>query len=277
MPKNSSNSSGENGNTKHSTPKKSQVSPSVKWCFTYNNYPINYHSMIDPILKENCKKFVYGEEVGESGTPHLQGSIWLKTKMRPDQLKLDKKIHWEKMRNEEASIKYCQKDSKVTIHGFPKPIKILNELRKWQADIENLIINNEPDGRTINWYWEATGGTGKSSFCKYMFVKHGTLIIQGGKLADISNIIFNSNMDEITAVVIDIPRVNSNKVSYAAIECILNGMITNTKYETGVKVFNPPHVVVFANDPPETESLSKDRWKVTEISNDRGAPSGTDP
>jgi len=185
--------------------------------------------------------------------------------MRPDQLKMDKKIHWEKMRNEDASIAYCQKDGKVTMFGFPKPIKILTDLKPWQAGIEKLITETEPDGRSINWYWEHVGGVGKSSFCKYMYIKHGTLIIQGGKLADIAYIIFKTNMDDVTSLIIDIPRVNENKVSYAAIECILNGMITSTKYESGIKVFNPPHIIVFSNFVPETEKLSEDRWKITEI------------
>jgi hypothetical protein len=58
---------------------------------------------------------------------------------------------------------------------------------------------------------------------------------------------------------------NQNKVSYSSIECIKNGMITNTKYETGFKVFNPPHVVVFSNFPPDEEKLSADRWNIKEI------------
>ena len=266
MSKNSSNSSEKVGNTKLSSPKCKQAIASKKWCFTYNNYPANYHSIIDPILIEKCVKFVYGEEVGASGTPHLQGAVWLKVKDRPMTcLGLDKKIHWEKMNNEEASIKYCQKDGVVTLHGFPKPIKTLTELRPWQAAIESMVIGSEPDGRSINWYWESVGKVGKSAFCKYMFIKHKTVVIQGGKLADIMNIIFNTNMDEVTAVIIDVPRVNQNKVSYAAIECLLNGMITNTKYETGIKVFNPPHIIVFSNFEPEKESLSEDRWKVTKI------------
>jgi len=91
------------------------------------------------------------------------------------------------------------------------------------------------------------------------------LVIQGGKMADIMNIIFNTNMDKINNMFIDIPRNNGNKVSYNSIECILNGMITNTKYETGTKVFNPPNIFVFSNFMPDTSSLSKDRWKIYTI------------
>ena len=256
---------GGNGNTNSPSEKKKQIIQCKQWCFTYNNYPADFHTIIDPVLNVKCNKYVYGQEVGASGTPHLQGSIWLKTKARPSELGLPKNIHWEKMRNEKASIEYCQKDGLVTMYGFPKPIKTLTSLRPWQAALETLVTGSEPDGRSIHWHWENVGGVGKSSFCKYMYIKHKTVVIQGGKLADIMNIIFNTDMNEVTAVIIDVPRVNQNKVSYAAIECILNGMITNTKYETGIKVFNPPHVIVFSNFEPETDKLSDDRWQVTNI------------
>jgi hypothetical protein len=116
---------------------------------------------------------------------------------------------------------YCSKDGKITKYGFPAEIKIIQNLYPYQKEIEDLCINTEPDGRTCHWYWENNGNVGKSSFC----------------------------MDECRTIIIDIPRANQGHVSYNAIECILNGMITNTKYETGVKVFNPPHVICFANFP----------------------------
>ena len=51
--------------------------------------------------------------------------------------------------------------------------------------------------------------------------------------------------------------------------CILPStacLVTNTKYETGCKVFNPPNIVVFANSFPEhPENLSQDRWKITNL------------
>jgi len=45
-------------------------------------------------------------------------------------------------------------------------------------------------------------------------------------------------------------------------------MITNTKFETGVKVFNPPHIVVLSNEYPDTEKVSLDRWCIKEINNE---------
>lgn len=255
------------GNT-NSSPSK-RTNQLKMWFFTFNNYDGDKDiSLLETRFKEICVKYVFQEEAGENETPHLQGNIWLKKAMRYSEFNLSTSIHWEKTRNESAALEYCQKEQtrfgRTFSFGFPKPIKILSELKPWQKKIEDLFFT-EPNGRTLHWYWESVGRIGKSQFCKYMFVKHKAIVIQGGKLSDIMNIIFNINMDETKMILIDIPRNNGNKLSYSAVECILNGMITNTKYETGFKVFNPPHVVVFSNEEPEKCKLSEDRWNIISI------------
>ena len=105
------------------------------------------------------------------------------------------------------------------------------------------------------------------SVIRYMIVKHKVLFCSGGKHSDIMNLVFNQNMDECKAVFFDIPRANKGHISYASLESIKNGMVCNTKYETGVKVFNSPHVFVFANFPPEEPGLlSSDRWDIVNLS-----------
>lgn len=259
---------GGEGNSGTSPPiEKKQVSRNKFFCFTYFFKDDNDILEFENRLKIICLKYMFGREIcPTTGNKHLQGFMELKKASRITELTV-LKCHLEKCKgSEEDNEKYCSKDNIVTKFGYPKPIKIIENLYDWQLKIETLCLS-EPDGRTINWYWDTKGNVGKSSFCKYMFVKHGALVIQGGKLADIMNIIFNANMDNINAVIIDVPRANRNNVSYNSIECILNGMITNTKYETGAKVFNPPHVVVFCNYEPELndDKTSKDRWRITEL------------
>jgi len=259
------------GNTKSSPTRRPQPPQLMKWFFTFNNYEKEDINILTEKFQEICVKYCFQEEVGEkTGTPHLQGNIWLKKSMRWSEFGLSPKIQWKKTRNEEAAYRYCTKRETAIgvpyLYGFPKPIKTIEELYPWQKSIEDLFFT-EPDGRTCNWYYDTEGGKGKSSFCKYMYIKHKAITIQGGKLADIMNIIFNLDMDIVNMLIIDVPRNNLNNVSYSAIECILNGMITNTKFETGVKVFNPPHVVIFSNYLPDRTKLSEDRWNIVELEN----------
>jgi len=67
-------------------------------------------------------------------------------------------------------------------------------------------------------------------------------------------------------IIFDVPRTNSNHVSYQAIEQIKNGKFFSPKYESGMCRFNKPHIVIFANEPPNTSMLSEDRWIIRELS-----------
>ena len=248
----------------------------LKHCFTYNNYNDNDVELLETtfINFSKIKKFVFQREVAPTtGTKHLQGAVWFDKKTRWEELKLPfgNLMRWSKMRNEDACFAYCSKsktaepNSTPYIFGFPKPVKIITDLYKYQRDIE-LLYFQEPDDRRVHWFWDEAGNIGKSAFCKYMFVKYKVLFCNGGKAADLINLCFNTNMDEVRCVIWDLPRSTGGNISYNAIESIKNGLICNTKYETGNKVFNPPHIFIFANAPPaDRNMLSADRWVVREL------------
>ena len=165
--------------------------------------------------------------------------------------------------------KYCvkQQNEMLTNCKFPKPISVIdyNQFYDWQKEIYELC-KTEPDDRSIYWYWEPIGGIGKTQFIKYMVHKENVLFCNGGKYNDIMNLVFNTDMDYCDCIMFDIPRSHGGKISYSSLESIKNGMVCNTKYETGTKLFNSPHVIVFANFPPECpEELSEDRWHIIEI------------
>ena len=54
---------------------------STRYCFTLNNYTDNDIELLRKFYANYCKYLVYGKEVGESGTPHLQGFFTLKLKL----------------------------------------------------------------------------------------------------------------------------------------------------------------------------------------------------
>lgn len=269
----SSSSKKEGGGVGNTRPHPVQESPRLHWCFTYNNYTELTVSSISSRLSDICKKYVFQEETGESGTPHLQGYVHLLKKQRFNTIIPEiKEIHWEHCNNIDASIEYCQKEDtrtgKVYKFGFPKPLKLISELRPWQKEIDTLL-KKEPDDRKVYWYYDTVGNIGKSAFTKYCVAKYNALPINSGKHSDLINMVFNylEKNEELNCVIIDVPRNNGNHVSYTAIEDIKNGLIVNTKYETGCKLFNSPHVIVFANEPPDLSKLSADRWIITDISN----------
>lgn len=264
--------SSEGGNTETPSPKK-QGPIAKRWLWTLNNYSLtDIEELVPKFHKLGSKMYVAGKEIGEQGTPHLQGYVEFPDKIRPRLAVGNPSIHWGDDKGKPAkgtredNIKYCCKDGDIAFSkGLPKEIKIIKELYPWQQEILN-IFHTEPDDRKIYWFWEDEGNIGKTQFIKYMVMKYQVLFCSGGKYSDIMNLVFNQDMDECTGVFFDIPRANAGRISYTSLESIKNGMVCNTKYETGVKIFNSPHVFVFANFPPDApEKLSNDRWVITEL------------
>ncbi|QDJ95267.1 replication-associated protein [Capybara virus 30_cap3_1444] len=84
-----------------------------RWCFTLNN-----PGDVVPRF-ENCRYLIYGKEVGESGTPHLQGFVIFKSNKRLSACKSWLPgAHFEtaKGTNEQAS-SYCKKDGAFVEEG----------------------------------------------------------------------------------------------------------------------------------------------------------------
>nr|WAE42477.1 MAG: replication associated protein [Cressdnaviricota sp.] len=259
---------GEEGNEVSSSPnpKLKQATRRKFYCSAIFNY-IGIETTIIDYLKSISVKGIIGYETCPStNNSHLQVFIALKKAMRMTEIKLPIPVMWQACKGDEnANIKYCSKDGNYIKWGFPEPIKIITNLRAWQLQIENICLL-PPDDRSVYWYWEDTGNFGKSAFCKYMVVKHNALFCSGGKHSDIINLVFNQDMDNCKIIIFDIPRAHKGAVSYSALESIKNGMICNTKYETGVKIFNPPHIIIFANFAPDKpEMLSLDRWNINNL------------
>jgi hypothetical protein len=94
---------------------------SKNWCFTLNNYSDADISRIDDLVATNTNVLyiIYGKEVGESGTRHLQGFITLEKRTTLTKVKdiLGANPHVEVARNVNASIQYCKKDGDWTEFG----------------------------------------------------------------------------------------------------------------------------------------------------------------
>lgn len=79
------------------------------WCFTLNNPPEGERDRI--LLWAGVKYIVVGNEVGESGTPHLQGFVSFSSQLRFNKVKLLlPTAHWEIARDAPQAAEYCKKD-----------------------------------------------------------------------------------------------------------------------------------------------------------------------
>lgn len=250
-----------------------RIVPSKRWCFTYNNYPDNVLEIMETKFKSFNIEYIVGHEVGEEGTPHLQGYIESPIKIRPiEKLNLPIEIHWEKTKFDRiTNVKYCSKDGNF-VHSSklkpPRQVRVIEPaaLGEWALEVVRLA-EAEPDDRTIHWRWEPVGGIGKTQLCKYLVINHDAIIL-GGKAADIRNGIldfYNRKKHTPELIVINLARTQEEYVSYEGLENIKDMLFYSGKYEGGMICGPCPTLIVFANFKPDETKLSSDRWDVIEL------------
>lgn len=248
----------------------------VNWVFTIPTNSISSDQLFQ-LLQGICSRFCFQHEIGETTDyNHYQGYMALKKKNRLGWLrKTLGPFHFEVCRNVDASIKYCSNPSKKRVgdpvfFNLSKPyagedLVPQDKFYPWQKFIHNLTIT-EPDDRSIYWFFEREGGVGKSKFGKTLkFHNPKICLITATKSADILTCV----EEHYTTYIFDFPRSIGEFCPFNALEQLKNGFITDCKLKKSGRVlmFKPPQVIIFANRPPATEKLSKDRWRIYEIVN----------
>lgn len=248
-----------------------------QWLFTLNNYSDKELATIDTEIQRYS--YIYGFEIGEQNTPHLQGFIKAKNPIKFSTLKkMMPRAHLEKAVNTTmANVKYCMKDgnfkTNIDVSQYETRVeKILkaeyNNItwKNWQNNILSLI-KSKPDNRKIHWYYDYTGNIGKSYLFKYICLTNNNIIIADGKKDNIFNQINTllTNNKEPEIILLDVPRTNEDYFNYGAIEQIKNGCIYSGKYEGGVCLFKIPHIIIFANFEPDLNKWSEDRYDITHL------------
>lgn len=245
------------------------------WCFTLNNPTLDEIDKIDASFKVNAKKWVFAKEVGASGTPHLQGYVEFNGPKRLAGAKacISERAHVERAKGNAAqNYAYCTKEvfgGQLWEKGFPPArAKVLSPIttpRPFQKKILDMVAQ-KPDDRKIYWYWDAHGNTGKTALAKHMVLTMRALYVNG-KGNDVKYAVSEMfKKQDIDVVVFGFPRTcGPEYVSYGALEEVKDGLVFSPKFESGMCAFNPPHVLVFANFPPDTSKLSMDRWHIEEI------------
>lgn len=292
-----------------------EMSRAKHWCFTLNNYT---QENVDHII-DNAAEFdyvVFGREIGDSGTPHLQGFVSFPTRVRRT-VCIEKigQAHFTVARSVDNSIQYCKKDgdfveignkpsgsgsrndleafkaavvngcldlkklradfSEVVakypkfVHDFvqdnaPKKMVEVFPLRPWQSALYDSL-KLSPDPRTIFFIVDPVGNAGKSWFGHYYtFMHENSQVLLPGKKADMAYA-----LDPLIRVLfVDAPRSKQGEyLQYDFLEDVKNGFVFCSKYESRVKQMSPCHVVVFMNEEPDMNKLSKDRYVIRRVGN----------
>jgi len=322
-------------------PKDTRPAKAKRWCFTLNNYTTEDEQRLQQTLTENnCNFAVVGREVGESGTPHLQGYVNYRNKKHFSTVKKDlgDKSHIEKAKGtDQDNDNYCGKESQLLLRvgtpaigttergGCNKRIKDIVQLavrvsdganesellaeggdaaeayilhaknyihlrdhlvqvkinkslsqeftsvhwRQWQYLLLRYLRDCEPESRKVIWISDIRGNSGKTYFSKYLVSVMGAIRFENGKSNDIKHAYNGQKI-----VIFDLSRSQEDHVNYEIIESIKNGINFSAKYDSRMKIFKPPFVLVFANFAPIYNKLSADRWCVRDITETDRLPWG---
>lgn len=121
------------------------MSRGKNWCFTLNNYSEDDCKRIKLLVSKNaCDYIVYGEEVGDSGTPHLQGFISFSKRVYLKDAKkhISDRAHVELARMIPESIIYCKKDGKVFEDGvLPSGQGKRSDIDDFKLDVKAGLCN----------------------------------------------------------------------------------------------------------------------------------------
>jgi hypothetical protein len=310
--------------------KKIKMVQGKHWVFTLNNYnDENQEDLRSLGVNESvCSYLVFGREVGESGTPHLQGYVRFVVGCRPDRvkrlLKSDRFFIELARGNAQQASEYCKKQGDYEefgrlpagkgkrsdldrilewLDGFitetnraptekevathcpeallryrdfmriaqlraPEPVIREGECRPWQRDLESVLELECTDERTIRFYVDENGGSGKTWFQQYLFSKYPERVqlLQPGKYIDMAYTIDSAK----DIFLINVPRLGMEffAANFRILESLKDRMVFSPKYTPQMKILMKiPHVVVFSNERPPRNALSRDRYRVFNLYN----------
>lgn len=255
----------DEGNTNSSSTKNAvkRQSGSYRWQFTWSNYSQDWVARLAPCF-EGSVGWIGGYEIAPTtGTPHIQGYVEFKSKVRPVGYKgAPKEIHWGDKYGKPCNgdracnVAYCVKEGRGYEGTFkpPRPLPVIT-MRGWQHDVvkkqEAPVIQ-----RKIYWYWSDARGVGKSDAVRWLATQ-GALIC-GGKAADMKYLIVKyheKNGDYPETVVMDVPCSLQHYLSYSGIEEVVNGVFPSTKYECEPVIMPYTRFFLFANFPPALDDV----------------------
>lgn len=148
----------------------------------------------------------------------------------------------------------------------PVPIPQFEELHEWQAELLDIVEEQNVHPRHIHFYVDPVGGQGKSFMCRLLsaYFPDKTLVLSNAK----HDRLYHSYHGQ-KIIIFDMTRSpgdDQDNLPYAVMENMKNGYKPPGMYGTPPAFFPIPHVIVFTNHSPNMNALSQDRFSITTLS-----------
>lgn len=262
---------------------------------TWYDYTDDYTHAIK-LLKEFCKDGeLQLEECPETKKLHFQCRVSLKERTRLSTLCKKKYInncHWSNTTNEIAkacmagnwdgyqSKEYSRVAGPWNLKNFEEkyiPRQYREKLDKLYPFQKKIFDDKDFSDRFVKMIYCKSGCQGKST------IAHLCRLFGNGIVLPICNDaekLIQSTCDILSAlksrqpnpIFIDLPRaMDKTKLRgiYTAVEQIKNGWVYDTRYNFKDWDFDSPNIYVFSNHKPDLTYLSKDRWIIYTIDENR--------
>lgn len=234
-----------------------------KWYdLTISQEKIKFATLVET-LDAISERYVIGDEIGGmTGYEHWQIRLVLKKSCEyKNQIEF-----WAPFghvsQTHVRNFDYCEKEGnffrswEIALRDYAN-LKLL----PWQEQL--LDLYEKQGDREIIVIVDELGKHGKSWFRKYLQVTHRGEYIP--PLADYKDLMRVCMEKSGRGYVFDLPRadtIKQKKGMWMMIETVKDGYLFEDRYSFREKWIKPPKVLVFSNEEPPWESLSKDRWNV---------------
>lgn len=148
---------------------------------------------------------------------------------------------------------------------YRHPNLVSDNLRGWQLDLAQRL-SADPDDRSILFVVDYPGGTGKTYFQQWCFSHRDDVqLLLTGKRDDMAHAV---NVEK-SVFLINVPRGGMEYLQYTVLEMLKDRVVHSPKYNSTTKILSKCHVVVFANDEPDMLKMTRDRYVMLRIEDDR--------
>lgn len=223
-----------------------------------------------------AEKYVIGNEIGADGYEHYQMRVQFRKPTSLESLvKFNKQwgltTHWTPSHVRDFA--YCEKEGDYIRSWEGALAKYRNlELRPWQGQL--IAELSEQNERQVSVVVDEVGNNGKSYLAKHLVIKYGYCYVPA--MPNFEDYMFMAMAHpDAKGFIFDLPRADTlqqKKSMWMAMETIKNGYLYDKRYSFKEMWIEPPKMVVFANENPPSEVLTKDRWRTYYISDTWGLP-----